>query len=116
LLHRLVIPLAVVPALALSACGSSHVDTAKYTCAQFNKSLKTKGDDSAGTFIRDLRTQAKLGQAQKTERSEITLGIYSACFGKPGSTTPGPRAIVIAKQVKTGKFKLPAQPKKKKSN
>jgi hypothetical protein len=102
----------VVALCALTACGSSHVDTAKYTCAQFNKSLRTKGDNSAGTFIRDLRSKANLGQDEKTERRELTLGIIFACRGKAGSTTPGNEAIKTAKLVKAGKFKLPAGPKK----
>src|SRR5947209_10119937 len=86
--------------LGLSACGSAHVDTAKYTCANFNKSLNTKGDNSAGTFIRDLRAQAKLGQDRKTEEREMDFGIIFACRGKPASTAPGPRAIAIAKLIR----------------
>ena len=98
----------VVPALALSACGgggSKSVDTATYTCADFNKSLKTKGDDSAGSFINELRKQAKLGQSEKVERREITLGIFLACRGKPGTTKPATKAVATAKAIKSGKYK-----------
>src|SRR4051794_39591242 len=84
----------------LAACGPAHVDTAKYTCAQFTKSLHTKGDNSAGTFINALRKQAKLGEPEKTEQRQITLGIAVTCRGKPGSTKPGAKAIAIAKAMK----------------
>ena len=104
----------ILPALALSACGGGNksVDTASYTCADFNKSLRTKGDDTAGTYINELRKDAKLGQDAKLERREITLGIFFACRGKPGSTKPKAVAIATAQKVKAGKFKLPAGTKK----
>src|SRR3954449_6381473 len=110
--------LLLVPVLALSACGdkTKTVDTAAYTCADFNKSLATKGDDTAGRFINELRKQAKLGQEQKTERREVTLGIYFACRGKPGSTKPAKPAIVTAQQIKAGKYKLPGSTAKKKKS
>src|SRR4051794_10108397 len=100
----------LIPALALAACGgkSKDVDTAAYTCADFNKSLKTKGDDSAGNFINQLRAQAKLGKDKNTERRAITLGIYFACRGKPGSTKPANTAKAAAKKIVAGKFELPA--------
>src|SRR4051812_12363027 len=90
----------VLAASMFAACGSSHVDTAKYTCGEFNKSLRTKGDDSSGTFIRDLRTEANLGQDAKTEQREITIGIIVACRGKAGNKTPGDEAITTAKKIK----------------
>jgi hypothetical protein len=102
-------------ALTLSACGGGkQVDTAKYTCADFKKSLATKGDDTAGNYVNQLRKQAKLGQDEKTERREVTLGVYLACRGKPGSTRPAKTAIATAKSVKGGKFKLPKAPAAKK--
>ena len=111
---------ALVSAVALlSACGDSGnaVDTATYTCADFNKSLATKGDDTAGRFINDLRKQAKLGQDDKTERREVAAGVYFTCRGKPGSTKPADQAIKTAQAIKSGKFKAPVPPsKKKKSN
>src|SRR3954453_15464179 len=108
-------PLLAIPVFALTACGANKkVDTSSYTCAQFNKSLRTKDDNSAGNYINQLRKKAKLGQSAKTERSEITLGIIFTCRGKPGSTKPANQAIVVAKQVKAGKFKLPSR--KKSSN
>jgi hypothetical protein len=95
-------------ALALTACGAGkQVDTSSYTCAQFNKSLAAKSDNSAGNFISRLRDQAKLGQSQKAEQREVSLGVYFACLGKPGSTRPAERAIAIAKQLKAGTFHLP---------
>src|SRR4051812_35863979 len=110
---------ALFPVLALSACGSKtkDVNTAAFTCAQFSRSLSAKSDNSAGNFINQLRKQAALGQDAKVERREITLGIYFACRGKPGSTKPAKTAIVTAKRIKSGKFKLPgAAASKKKSN
>src|SRR3954463_2227827 len=110
--------LLLVPVLALSACGdkTKPLDTAAYTCADFNKSLAAKSDNSAGRYINERRKQAKLGQEKKIERREITLGIYFACRGKPGSTKPATAAVSTAKQIKAGKFKLPgAAAKKKKS-
>jgi hypothetical protein len=106
------------PVLALAACGdkSTPVNTASYTCGQFNKSLRTKGDNTSGTFINQLRKQAGLGQDQKVERREITLGIYFACRGKPGSTRPAKAAVATAKQIKAGKFKLPGIAKAKKTS
>ena len=81
------------------------VDTASYTCAQFNKSLATKGDSTSGNFINQLRKQAKLGQAEKIERREIALGVILACRNKPAKTTPADEAIATAKKIKTGKLK-----------
>jgi hypothetical protein len=104
--------LLLVAVLGLAACGDAHVDTSKYTCGQFNKSLRTKGDNSAGTFIRDLRSKANLGQDQTTERRELTVGIIFACRQKSAATAPGEKAIAIAKQIKAGKFKLPGVKKK----
>jgi hypothetical protein len=109
----------LVPVLALAACGGGNksVDTASYTCSQFTKSLNTKGDDSSGKFINELRKQAKLGASAKAESRTISLGIIFACRGKPGTTKPAKQAVVIAKQIKAGKFKLPGKPPaKKKSN
>src|SRR3954447_7708764 len=110
--------LLLVPVLALSACGdkSKPVDTASYTCSDFNKSLATKGDDTAGNYINALRKQAKLGQEQKVERREVTLGIYFACRGKPGSTKPAVVATATAKKIKAGTFKLPGLASKKKKS
>ena len=102
-------------ALLIAACGGNKdVDTASYTCGQFNKSLQTKDDNSSGNYINGLRKQAKLGQKEKVERSEITLGIIVACRDKPASTKPAGAAIATAKKIKAGTFKLP--PKKKKSS
>ena len=98
--------------LAFTACGNKDVDTATYTCGQFSKSLKTKGDDTSGNYINGLRKQAKLGQKEKVERSEITLGVIVACRDKPASTTPAKAAIATAKQIKAGTFKLPSKKKK----
>jgi hypothetical protein len=104
----------LLPALALSACGGGNkkVDTASYTCAQFNKSLRTKGDDTAGTYINELRKDADLGQDTKVERREISLGLFFACRGKPGSTKPAAAAIATAQKIKAGKFKTPGPTKK----
>src|SRR4051794_18962948 len=109
----------LVPVLALSACGSKtkNVNAASYTCAQFSRSLASKSDNTAGNFINQLRKKAALAQTAQIERREVTLGIYFTCRGKPGSTTPASGAVKIAKELKSGKFKLPAGPKpKKKSN
>lgn len=116
---RLLATALIVPTLAISACGSKEtkVDTASYTCGQFSKSLSAKSDNTAGSYINALRKQAKLGQDVKTERRELTLGIYFACRNKPASTRPAQVAIKTAKQIKAGKFKLPGRTEsKKKSN
>jgi hypothetical protein len=114
-------PLAIallVPALVASGCGSKtkNVNTASYSCAQFSQSLQSKGNNTAGNYINQLRKQAKLGQDTKTERREITLGIYFACRNKPGSTHPANSAIKAAQQIKAGTFKLPSGPKSKKKS
>ena len=109
----------LVPALALSACGSKskQVDTASYSCSDFSKSLGSKSDSSAGNYINQLRKDANLKADTKTSRREITLGIYFACRGKPGTTKPAKTAMATAKLIEAGKFKLPAPPAaKKKSN
>jgi hypothetical protein len=110
--------LLLLPVLALAACGdkSTPVNTASYTCAQFNKSLATKGDNTSGAFINQLRKRAGLGQDKNAERREITLGIYFACRGKPGSTKPANAALATAKQIKAGKFKAPGVAKAKKKS
>jgi hypothetical protein len=104
-MRRRVAACLVLPVFALAACGSDDVDTATYTCAQFNKSLRTKGDDTAGNYINGLRKQAKLGQDEKLERSEIAFGIIVACRGKPAKTTPAKQAIATAKALKARKLK-----------
>jgi hypothetical protein len=104
----------VLSVLALAGCGSSKskdVNAATYTCADFNKSLKAKGDDSAGNYINQLRKQANLGRDAKTERNALTLGIYFACRGKPGSTKPAAAAVTTAKLIKAGKFHIPGKKK-----
>jgi hypothetical protein len=111
--------LLAVALLALAACGSSSkVDAATYTCGDFNKSLRTKGDNTSGAYINALRKQANLGQDTKTEQREIALGIISACRGKPASTKPADDAVKVAKQVKarTEKLKNSIAKKKKSSN
>jgi hypothetical protein len=110
--------LLLVPVLALAACGSKtkSVNTAAYTCAEFNKSLATKGDDTAGNYINGLRKQANLGQDAKTERREITLGIFFACRDKPGTTKPAATAIASAKAIKNGTFKIPGAANTKKKS
>jgi hypothetical protein len=105
--------LLVVPVFALAACGGDkQVDTASYSCGQFNKSLRTKGDNSSGNFINQLRKRANLGQSEKVERSEITLGIIVACRNKPASAKPADQAVATAKKIKAGKFRLPGGKKK----
>jgi hypothetical protein len=108
----------VLPAFALAACGddTKDVDTAAYTCGDFNKSLATKGDNTSGNFINQLRKQAKLGQDEKTERREITVGVIFACRGKPASSKPAAKAIATAKQIKAGTFKAPPRSGKKKKS
>jgi len=110
----------LVLVLTLGACGSGggkSVDTANYTCGQFKKSLATKGDNSSGNFINELRKQANLGGTETQERRTISLGIIFACRGKPDSTKPAKQAVVYSKQIAAGKFKLPGKPPaKKKSN
>src|SRR3954469_21856839 len=89
----------LLPSLALAACGGSKdVDTSSYTCADFNKSLRTKGDDSAGNYINQLRKDAERGQDKKVEQREVTLGIFFACRGKPGTTKPAAAAVATAKK------------------
>jgi hypothetical protein len=108
--------LLAVSVLGFAACGSDDVDTTSYTCGDFNKSLKTKDDNTSGNFINQLRKRADLGQDEKTERSEITVGVIFACRGKPASTKPADHAIAIAKQVKAGKFKAPSAAKNQKKS
>jgi hypothetical protein len=110
--------LLVFPVLALAACGdkSTPVNTASYTCGQFNKSLRTKGDNTSGAYINTLQKHSGLGQDKKVERREITLGIYFACRGKPASTRPAKAAVATAAQIKAGKFKLPGAAKAKKKS
>jgi len=107
------VALLVLPALTLAACGTKDVDTAAYTCGQFNQSLRTKDDNTAGNYINQLRKQAKLDQSEKLERSELTIGIIVSCRNKPASTKPADSAISVAKRVKAGTYKLS---RKKKSN
>jgi len=110
--------LLLLPVLALAACGSKtkDVNTAAYTCAQFTKSLAAKSDDTAGNYINGLRKQANLGQDPKTERRELTVGIFFACRNKPGTTTPATTAVASAKAIKNGKFHIPGAPKSSKKS
>lgn len=105
----------LIPVLALSACGSKDkkVDTASYSCAQFQNSLKSKNDNSAGNYVNQLVKRAKLKQSGKTARSEVTVGIYFSCRHKAGSFTPAQGAVRVAQQIEAGKFRLPGVGKKK---
>ena len=108
--------LLVLPVFALGACGDKPVNTAAYTCGQFNKSLQTKGDDTSGNFVNQLRKKAKLGQSAKVEHGEISLAIFAACRGRPASTRPAQAALKFAAEMKAGKFRLPPRtPPKKRS-
>src|SRR3954453_14267878 len=92
----------VVAALALAGCGGSKtkdVNAASYTCADFNKSLASKGDDSAGNYINQLPNQAKLGSDRKGAGRAIPPAVSFACRGNPGSTKPAATAIAVAKQI-----------------
>jgi predicted small secreted protein len=112
---RLAIAVALLTALTLAACGAGkQVNASGYTCGEFSKSLRTKGDNSAGNFLNKLRDQAKLGQDKQTELRELTLGIFFACRGKPASARPAGQAVTIAKQIRDHKFKLPKTPGAKK--
>jgi hypothetical protein len=102
-----VIAIALVAALATAGCGVKNVNATTYTCSEFNKSLRTKGDDTSGNYIRQLRKQANLGQSSQTENRELSLGVFLACRGKPGSTRPAPEAIATAKKIRAGTFKFP---------
>jgi len=109
--HRTLAATLGVALLGLSACGGGDsVNASGYTCGQFNQSLKTKGDNTSGTYINQLRKDAELGQAKQTEIRELTLGIFFACRGKPASTKPAKQAIATAKLIRAGKFKLPQTP------
>ena len=113
---RLLAAFLMLCVLGFAACGTKDVNPAGYTCGEFNKSLKTKGDDTAGNFINRLREDADLGQDDKVERREITLGVILACRGKAATTKPADEAIATAKQIKAGKFKLQAGSSKKKKS
>ena len=63
-----------------------------------------------------MRNDADLGQDDKVERREITLGIILACRGEPATTKPADEAIATAKKIKAGKFKLQAPSSKKKKS
>jgi hypothetical protein len=115
-MRRALAVLVALSAFAVAACGTDNVDTAAYTCGEFNKSLKTKGDDTAGNYINQLRKDADLGQDEKVERREITLGIIVACRGESAKKTPADEAIATAKKIKAGKFKLQAPSSKKKKS
>jgi len=104
-------------ALALASCGSGkQVSPATYTCGEWDKSLKTAGDNTSGNFINKLRKQANLGQSKKLETREISFAIYLACRGKPASTRPAAKAIATAKALKAGTYKPPPGPAKKKTS
>lgn len=115
---RCLATLCLVPACALSACGSKtkDVNTASYTCGQFQKSLNTKGDNSAGNYINQLIKQAKLHQTGKNARNEMTAGIFFTCRNQSASTKPAKGAISVAKRIEAGTFKLPGAAKTKKKS
>ena len=109
--------LLILPLLSLAACGgkTKNVNATTYTCAQFNKSLGTSGDNSSGNYINQLVKRANLNQSKTIARREVTLGIFFACRNKPGSTRPATKAIATAKQINAGKFNAPKPKHKKKS-
>ena len=107
--YRTLPTLLIVPVLALSACGSKakDVNAATYTCAQFTKSLNTKGDDTSGNYINQLRKKVDLGKDAKTEHSAAAQAIYFACLGQPASKKPLADATANLKAMKAGTFKAP---------
>ena len=116
------LPIAVAllaAALALSSCGGSSskpVNTATYTCGQFQASLNSKSDTSAGNYINQLVKAAGLKGSTALQRRRIALGITFACGNKTAATRPKAAAVAIAKQIESGKFKPPSVAQKKKKS
>jgi hypothetical protein len=100
--------LAAALALVAAGCGrGEEVDTASYTCGEFNRSLKEKDDLTSGQFIRKLNEQAKLGGTKAEQERRMAYAVYVACRGKASGFKPTERALANAKALKAGKQVVP---------
>ena len=102
-LYALLIPAALV----IAACGGEDVSTATYTCGDFKTSLETKDDRSAGSYIRLLNDEAKLGGNRDAQEKRMAQAIYLACRGEKASFKPTDEALANAKKLAAGKRVVP---------
>ena len=94
-------------ALTASACGGEEIDAATYTCGEFSKSLDTKDDRTAGTYIRLLNDRAGLKGSRSLQERRMTYAIYVACRGQESSYKPATVAVANAKKIAAGKPVVP---------
>lgn len=98
----------LVPAAALlAACGGEEIQASTYTCGEFKKSLETKDDRSAGTFIRLLNDRAKLKGDDAAQEKRMAYAIFVACRGEKASLKPADEAVSNAKKIAAGKRVIP---------
>jgi len=102
----------VCSALSLSvlvaACGGEEIQAATYTCGQFAKSLDTKDDRSAGTFIRLLNDRAQLTGSRSEQEKRMAYAIFVACRGEKAGFRPANEAVANARKIAAGKRVVPA--------
>ena len=98
----------LLPAAVLAAgCGYEEIDANAFTCGEFSKSLDTKGDESAGQYIRLLNERAKLGGPRADREKVMAYSIFVACRGEKASFKPASEAIANAKAIRAGKNVVP---------
>ena len=105
--------LLIPAALLVAACGGEDIDASTYTCGQFSKSLDTKDDRSAGTYIRLLNDRAKTKGERAVQEKRMAYSIYVACRGKKASFRPADEAVSNAKKIAAGKAVIPEDVKKR---
>ena len=107
-IRRMACCLLLPATLALSACGGGEeIDPATYTCGDFAKSLDTKDDRSAGSFIRLLNDRAKSKGPREVKEKRMAYAIYVACRGEKASFRPANVAVANAKKLEQGKRVVP---------
>ena len=108
MLRRTAFVVAACAMIAAAGCGGGdELSADAYTCGQFKKSLDTKDDRSAGTYIRLLNDRAKTGGRRSDQEKLMAYAIFVACRGEKASYKPAKEAVANAKAIKAGKRVVP---------
>ena len=94
-------------AAVFAGCGYEEIDANTYTCGEFQKSLDTKDNETAGQYIRLLNDRAKLKGRRSDREKVMAYAIFAACRGEKASVRPANKAVANAKAIQAGKQVLP---------
>lgn len=106
-IRRLLCAALLPAAFLVAACGGEEIEASTYTCGEFAKSLDTKDDRTAGTFIRLLNDRAKLKGSRSEQEKRMAYAIFVACRGEKAGFRPANEAVANAKKIAAGKRVVP---------